>query len=141
MFKESSVIAVAGIRKLIFLFLFLTCGFFGIMFTVIGILKTLGLFGAMAMLTMDGMIPAEDATQNASFHIFITIIVFTLGYLFFYWANIARRILDTPFEKDIKVAAEIVNDIETNTKSNAKSIRDATRSAISDAKNRKNEEP
>lgn len=141
MLKESSVIAVAGFRKLLVFFWFLTCGFFALMFIVIGILKTLGLFGAMAMLTIDGMIPAEDAAQNASIHIFITIIVFLLGYLFVYWTKLARRILEAPFEKDIKVAAELVNDIETNTKSSAKSIRDATRSAISEAKNRNDEGP
>ena len=134
MLRETGVIAAAGLRRLIFACWAIACVLMALIFIVIGGLKLLGLAGAMAMLTLDGMVPAKDAAQNATVHIIFMLLFFAIGCLFIYWFRLAKRSLSTPFERDIKIAAEMVNDIESSTKTAAGSIRDAARAAISEAK-------
>ena len=139
MLRETSVIAVAGIRRLFIVCWAIACLGIALIFIVIGTLKLLGLIGAMAMLTIEGMVPAEDAAQNATVHVIFMLLFFALGVLFAYLARRAERSLTRPFEQDIKNAAELVSNVESNARSNARSLRDITRSAVSEAKSRRDE--
>lgn len=136
MLRETSVIAVAGVRKLFFLGCVCVCALFAFVFIVIGVLKLLGLLGAMAMITVNGMIPAKNVAQNATIHIVIMLVSLALGFLFIHWLKLAARRYERPFDQDMRVAANLVNEIENNTRSGAHSLREAARSAVADAKSR-----
>lgn len=138
MLRESSVIAVAGTRKLLSLLSLLFCGALSATLLIFGALKVLGLLGSMAMLTMDGVVSSEDLAANVSTHVFFTIIVIGFGLLFAYWARLAMRSLAIPFEQDIIRSAEIVDNVESNARANSVSLRDAAKSALAKAQDRHN---
>lgn len=136
MLKETSVVAVAGIRRLFIGTWALFCFLIALICFLVGILKFLGLVGAMAMLTVDGMVASENASRNATVHIIFMTIFFCLGLLFWRWFSLAKRTLSMPFENEIRKAEILINDFEVGARVNSKSIRDtnlASRHGVEEA--------